>query len=207
MAYGRKSLKDKTKAVARKLTLVAAFGAAAAAPAYYEYGTVQTQEVKVRAIHEDGAWNDKSGKYEHFNRIVDTSKGSFRNENTYFWLKRDAKTEAIQDMFEEGKTYSVRTYGHLPFGIGTPNIISAREVTQDELDARKAEKKAQQPDAKTSDAGKPATAVTASPAVRVVVSAQGYDIEMIAPPEYVQNIRIEKVTPSAPLRIVQPPQP
>ncbi len=224
--FGQKLTDAKGKAVSafkRAAVLTLAAGALVGGPGYYNYGTQQETEVKVRQVLRDfKEWDQEKGEGVYENSRVVTDKGTFRNEDALLHLKFNS--DQMYNQFETGKTYKIKTYGHLPFGlVGSPNIISMREVTEEELAERAraqqaAQKKAQAP------AGQPGqpqqvqqqgTAQPASPAggpalsgatTKVIISAEGYDVEMTVPTEAVNQIRVDKVTQAQPVRIVQPPR-
>jgi len=197
-------------------------------PAYYNYGTTQEAEVKVRQVQRDyKEWDQKEGRPIYENYRVVTDKGTFRNENATLHLKFN-RDQMYQD-FEVGKTYKVKSYGHLPFGlVGSPNIISMREVSAEELADRErarqeAIKKGQQenqqgqppqngaqPGATPQQPAKPgvmAGTVLSGATTKVIISAEGYDVEMTVPAEAVQHIRVNKVAETQPVRIIQAPRP
>ncbi|HRI76117.1 MAG: hypothetical protein H3C49_00595 [Alphaproteobacteria bacterium] len=199
-------------------------------PAYYNYGTQQETEVKVRQVLRDfKEWDSEKGEGIYENSRVVTDKGTFRNEDALLHLKFNS-SQMYQD-FEVGKTYRIKTYGHLPFGlVGSPNIVSMREVPEEELLERarareEALKKGQTPQGQQAQGqqGQPAANGNAAPAqpakpgqmagtvlsgatTKVIITAEGYDVEMTVPAEAVQHIRVNKVAETQPVRIVQPPR-
>lgn len=228
--YGRKKtfaekLKDaKGKAVSafkRAAIVTVAAGAVVGGPGYYNYGTQQETEVQVRQVLRDfKEWDNDKGQAVYENSRVVTDKGTFRNEDALLHLKFNS--DALYNQFEVGKTYKIKTYGNLPLGlVGSPNIISMREVSAEELAERErarqiALKKGdvppqqqqqqqgqpQQP-AGNAQAGKAFSGAT----TKIIITAEGYDVEMTVPAEAVNHIRVEKVSPTQPVRIVQPPRP
>lgn len=196
-------------------------------PAYYNYGTQQESEVKVRQVLRDfKEWDQDKGEAVYENSRVVTDKGTFRNEDALLHLKFNSN-QMYQD-FEVGKTYRIKTYGHLPFGlVGSPNIVSMREVPEEELAERErarqeALKKGQQPQgqqqgqqpaqpngatpAQPSKPGQMAGTVLSGATTKVIITAEGYDVEMTVPAEAVAHIRVNKVAETQPVRIVQPPR-
>lgn len=197
-------------------------GAVIGGPAYYNYGTVQEQEVTVRTIQRDYVGYDQQNYksiYENY-RIV-TDKGTFRNEDAMLHMKFNS--EQIQSTMERGKVYRVKSYGHLPFGlVGSPNIISMQEVTPEEIAERNREREEQRlqqeeerrattvttPENATPAATTPGQRPALSGATtKVIITAEGYDIELTVPAEVVNDIRVNKVTETQPVRIIQPPRP
>lgn len=228
--YGRKKtfaekMKDaKGKAVSafkRAAIVTVAAGAVVGGPGYYNYGTQQETEVQVRQVLRDfKEWDNDKGEAVYVNSRVVTDKGTFRNEDALLHLKFNSN--ALYNQFEVGKTYKIKTYGNLPLGlVGSPNIISMREVTPEELAERErarqtALKKGDVPQQPQQQQGQPQQpAGTPAPAGRtlsgatskIIITAEGYDVEMTVPAEAVNHIRVEKVSPTQPLRIVQPPRP
>jgi phage tail sheath protein FI len=199
-------------------------GAVIGGPAYYNYGTIQEQEVTVRNIQKDYVGYD-SKKYEviYDNYRIVTDKGTFRNENSMLHAKFNA--DEVQNTAERGKIYRIKSYGHLPFGmVGSPNIISMQEVTPEEIAernrAREEQLKQQQAehgetvatpaDNKTPAAttpAKPGQKVLSGATAKVIITAEGYDVELTVPAEVVNDIRVNKVTETQPVRIIQAPKP
>jgi len=197
-------------------------GAVIGGPAYYNYGTIQEQEVVVRTIQRDYVGYDKKtyeSIYDNY-RIV-TDKGTFRNENSMLHAKFNA--EQVHSTTERGKTYRIKSYGHLPFGmVGSPNIISMEEVTPEEIAERNRareemlkQQQAERGEAAPADGKTPAAATPAQPGQKVlsgatskvIITAEGYDVELTVPAEVVNDIRVNKVTETQPVRIIQAPKP
>jgi len=197
-------------------------GAVIGGPAYYNYGTVQEQEVTIRTVQKDYVGYD-SKKYEaiYDNYRIVTDKGTFRNENSMLHMKFNA--DQVQSTVEKDKIYRVKSYGHLPFGlVGSPNIIDMTEVTPEEIAernrAREEMLKQQQEERRTVEPGDKATPAAATPAqpgqkvlsgatTKVIITAEGYDVELTVPAEVVNDIRVNKVTETQPVRIIQAPKP
>lgn len=197
-------------------------GAVIGGPAYYNYGTIQEQEVTVRTIQKDYVGYD-SEKYEtiYDNYRIVTDKGTFRNENSLLHAKFNA--EQVQSTTERGKIYRIKSYGHLPFGmVGSPNIISMEEVTPEEIAdrnrAREEMLKQQEAERATVTPGGNAAPAATTPAqpgqkvlsgatAKVIITAEGYDVELTVPAEVVNDIRVNKVTETQPVRIIQAPKP
>jgi hypothetical protein len=165
-SYGRKkTFKEKAGDFGSKLKrafiMATIGGAAIGGPAYYHYGTIHETEVKIKEVKSEYLRydEDKGAIYEY--KII-TDKGTvLANENTLLHLKFNSKD--IQDMLSEGrdtyapydespadkkareaaspanKTYAIRYYGSridVPFIHTFPNLLSVREVPQEELQAR-----------------------------------------------------------------------
>lgn len=224
--FGQKLTDAKGKAVSafkRAAVITLAAGTMIGGPGYYNYGTQQETEVKVRQVLRDfKEWDQEKGEGVYENSRVVTDKGTFRNEDALLHLKFNS--DEMYNQFEAGKTYKIKTYGHLPFGlVGSPNIISMREVTEEELAERArtqqaAQKKGlvpagqqaqpqQQGAAPAAQPGAPAGTVLSGATTKVIISAEGYDVEMTVPAEAVNHIRVDKVSQTQPMRIVQPPRP
>ena len=222
--FGQKLTDAKGKAVSafkRAAVITLAAGAFVGAPGYYNYGTQQETEVKVRQVLRDfKEWDKEKGEAVYENSRVVTDKGTFRNEDALLHMKFNS--DEMYNQFETGKTYKIKTYGHLPFGlVGSPNIVSMREVSEEELAERaRAQQAAQkkgaapagqqaQPQAGATPAaqpGSPAGTVLSGATTKVIISAEGYDVEMTVPAEAVNHIRVDKVSQTQPVRIVQPPR-
>ncbi len=165
-SYGRKkTFKEKAGDFGSKLKrafiMATIGGAAIGGPAYYHYGTIHETEVKIKEVKSEYLRydEDKGAIYEY--KII-TDKGTvLANENTLLHLKFNSKD--MQDMLSEGrdtyapydespadkkareaaspanKTYKIRYYGSridVPFIHTFPNLLSVREVPQEELQAR-----------------------------------------------------------------------
>ncbi|MDY0008632.1 MAG: hypothetical protein RBS08_02905 [Bdellovibrionales bacterium] len=233
--YGRKKtfkekmvdLKGKAVGAFKKVAVVSLASAAfVGAPGYYNYGTTQETEVKVRQVLRDyKEWDSKENKAVYENYRVVTDKGTFRNENALLHLKFN--NDQMYNDFEVGKTYRIKSYGHLPLGlVGSPNIVSMREVSEEELAERNRAREAalkkgqtEQPQqagqqagqtagtpAQPAKPGQVAGTVLSGATTKVIITAEGYDVEMTVPAEAVQHIRVNKVSETQPVRIVQPPR-
>lgn len=205
---------------AAAITLIG--GAVIGGPAYYNYGTIQEQEVTVRNIQKDYVGYD-SEKYESIydNYRIVTDKGTFRNEDAMLHMKFNS--EQVQSQATRGKVYRIKSYGHLPLGlVGSPNIISMQEVTPEEIAERNREREAmlkqQEEERKATTVTTPENATPAAttpgqrPALsgattKVIITAEGYDVELTVPAEVVNDIRVNKVTETQPVRIIQAPKP
>lgn len=226
MTYGKKSFGQKIGGGLKKLFLsVALVGGAVGAPAYYHYGTVEEDEVKVTYV-EKGPYKGYDSKtwtsiYEP-GKSITTDKGTFNNENSLLHLKFNAPE--IQNQFQSGKIYRIKSYGGV-LGLD-PKILSAREVTPEEIAERKKmaeedkkradqERLAQQGGAAVVDPAVPVAPGQVTPAAsglsgattKVIITAEGFDIQMTVPTEVVNKIRIDKVSETKPVHIVQPPAP
>lgn len=149
--YGKKTLKDKVNGGLRTAFMsVAALGAVGGV-GYYNYGTVQEQEVKIRSYetnieYEEGS---RSGYY-----TFDTDKGVMIAEKSRLHLQSQDDADKIYQKISADKTYRIKTYGVDIAGTWRPNILEAREVTEEELKARAADKLKREADAKAK-AGQP----------------------------------------------------
>jgi hypothetical protein len=165
-SYGRKkTFKEKAGDFGSKLKrafiMATIGGAAIGGPAYYHYGTIHEQEVKIKEVKSEYVRYDED-KGAIYNYKIITDKGTvLANENTLLHLKFNSKD--IQDMLAEGrdtyvpydespadkkareaaspanKTYKIRYYGSridVPFIHTFPNLLSVREVPREELEAR-----------------------------------------------------------------------
>ncbi|MDE1152480.1 MAG: hypothetical protein PW788_08080 [Micavibrio sp.] len=218
-SYGKKKgFGEKLKGGLRRVFMIAAIGGAAVgAPAYYNYGTIHEQEVKLKDVKNDyDHWD--SGKQEAvYNRKVITDKGLvLENENTKLHLKFNSPD--IQDNLEAGKTYKIRYYGgriDVPFIHTFPNLLSAVEVTPEELAERAkaqaaqkaAEQKAagqqqpqqaQQQNQQQGNGQQQASAALSGTMITFETVAGGQKIEITAPIEAASKITINKVTPLVP---------
>jgi hypothetical protein len=202
-------------------------GAVIGGPAYYNYGTIQEQEVTVRTMQKDYVrYDSEESRIIYDNMRIVTDRGTFRNEDAMLHMKFNA--EQIQSTTERGKVYRIKSYGHLPFGlVGSPNIISMQEVTADELAERERERQetirlqeeerlknapAVTPVAANANgqpvaATGPTAAALSGAMTKVVITAEGYDIQLTVPAEVVNSIRVDKVTETRPVHIIQAPRP
>lgn len=165
--YGRKkTFKEKMADFKGKLKraffLSATAGAVIGGPAYYHYGTIQEQEVRIKEVKSEWVeYDSKKGEAVYEYKLV-TDKGQvFANKNTKLHLKFNSKD--IQDQLSEGrnsyysyyedeetkkqreandpknKVYRIKYYGariDIPFIHTYPNVLSVQEVTKEELAAR-----------------------------------------------------------------------
>jgi len=226
MAYNygkKKSFGQKVTGGLKRAFMIAVLGGAAVGgPAYYNYGTVHEAEFKIKDVRNDYVkWDEKRGEaiYEH--KIV-TDKGMvLENENSKLHFKFNSSD--IQDNMEAGKIYRVKYYGariDVPFIHTFPNILSATEVTPEEIAARnKAAADAKAAQAKAAQAAgqpqagqpqgqqqqgqqpKPQVA-SAAPLSGTMITFDtvvgGERVNITAPVEAANQITINKVTPLVP---------
>ncbi len=218
-SYGKKkSFGDKAKGALRRVFMIAAIGGAAiGGPAYYNYGTIHEQEVKIKDVKNDWVeWDSKAGEAIYDHKIV-TDKGMvLRNENTKLHLKFNSAD--MQDNFETGKTYRIKYYGariDIPFLHTFPNVLTAVEVTPEEM-AERAKAAAAAKAAQAKAAGQqqqaaqptapvvgtvtpPAAAALSGTMITFETVSGGQKIEITAPIEAASKITINKVTPLVPV--------
>jgi len=234
MPFEKKSLGQKAKGALTKIFALAVLvGGPIAGTGYYHYGTQETQEVKVRSVEKGKylGWDytNYQSLYEPGTKIS-TDKGDFDNlSSSLFHFKSQNDTSELQNQFQSGKVYRVTTYGGW---FGNPNLLSAVEVTPEEMkqrkeaeDARKAEEAALQQQQQGGQASggavvQPGTAkppaggaATPTPTAlsgatsEIIITAHGYDIKLTVPTEVINKVRVEEVKKTEPVRIVQPPAP
>lgn len=191
-SYGRKkTFKEKAGDFGSKLKrafiMATIGGAAIGGPAYYHYGTIHEQEVKIKEVKSEYVRYDED-KGAIYNYKIITDKGTvLANENTFLHLKFNSKD--MQDMLSEGrdsyysynetaeekkqreanspanKVYKIRYYGariDVPFIHTFPNLLSVREVPREELEARakaQAEARRAQQQAQNGQNGQPQAVV------------------------------------------------
>jgi len=126
MAYGKKTFKEKFNAVAKKVLLWTCLTGAIGGPVAYEYGTIQTQEVKITGYEDN---NDKSF-------VIHTDKGDFNMERSRLHGQSEEDVVKMWWPINSGDTYDIKTYGWHLIGNWRPNVIKAHEVTAEELQAR-----------------------------------------------------------------------
>ena len=220
--YGKKkSILKKANEVFRKaVATTLAAGVLIGLPGYYNYGTIKQADVKVTDF-DFGHWDDTGEKL-----IADykfrTDKGTFADKDSWLHLKTSSKTEEIWKKVDRNKTYRITYYG-VDFGPFERNILSAREVTEEELKTEAEAKKKMQTQAalqvkegKASSAGQqPVTGAVQGAQTSVlsgrvvtydVVTADGRNsIQLTVPVEAVGKVTVNAVTPlqTAP----QPPRP
>lgn len=151
---------------ATKAFLLSAVGiGAVAGPAYYNYGTIHEEEVKIREVRKEYVrYDSKKGESVYDYKIV-TDKGTIlanensllhwkfnsddiqdmlsrdRNNNSYSYYETAAQRQAREQAQAEAKNkvYLISYYGarlDLPLLHTFPNLLSIREITPDELAAR-----------------------------------------------------------------------
>lgn len=235
----------------RAFILTAVGGAVIGGPLYYQYGTIKEQEVKIKEVKSE--WlRYEEGKGSIYEYKIVTDRGMLlANENSFLHMKFNSQD--IHDMLSEGrgyqyvpwnetkeqkaereaaspanKVYKIRYYGariDIPFIHTTPNILSVREVTPEELRARQeqriaAERERQQAAGIQPGAnGQPGTAngtgqvvTPAQPAatglsgtmITFSTVVNGQKVEMTVPIEAADKITINKVTPIVPNAPAQP---
>ena len=131
-------------------------------PLYYHYGTIHEQDVKIKEVKEN--WlRYEEGKGSVYEYQIVTDKGTIlANKNTFLHMKFNSKD--IHEQLSDGrgyqytpynetpeqkkereaaspvnKVYHVKYYGSridIPFIHTFPNLLSVREVSNDELQAR-----------------------------------------------------------------------
>ncbi|HYD19739.1 MAG TPA: hypothetical protein VEF76_14805 [Patescibacteria group bacterium] len=249
-SYGRKkTFKEKANAFGSKLKrafiMATIGGAAIGGPAYYHYGTIHEQEVNIKEVKSEYVRYDEDKGAIYTYKII-TDKGTvLANENTLLHLKFNSKD--IQDMLSEGrdngyyysetpeekkareaaspanKVYKIRYYGSridVPFVHTFPNLLSVREVPQEELqarakaqaEARRAQQQAQnpngqqvqpvvQPGAQNNPQGggqQVATGALSGTMITYETVVNGQKISMTVPIEAADKIIVNKVTPLVP---------
>jgi hypothetical protein len=101
--YGKQSFGQKVKGTLRRIFMLSVVGGTfIGGPAYYQYGTVTTEEVKVKEVK--SVWDhydSKKGESVYNYKIV-TDKGKvLKNENTTLHFKFNSKD--IQDQLNDGR--------------------------------------------------------------------------------------------------------
>lgn len=247
-SYGRKkTFKEKAGDFGSKLKrafiMATIGGAAIGGPAYYHYGTIHETEVKIKEVKSEYVRYDED-KGAIYNYKIITDKGTvLANENTLLHLKFNSKD--IQDMLSEGrdngyyysetpeekkqreanspanKVYAIRYYGSridVPFIHTFPNLLSVREVPQEELqarakaaaDARRAAQQGQgqtaQPVAQPNGQQQPvqgggqqaAVGALSGTMITFETVVDGQKISMTVPIEAANKITVNKVQPLVP---------
>ncbi|MDI1227593.1 MAG: hypothetical protein PSY14_07915 [bacterium] len=253
-SYGRKkTFKEKAGDFGSKLKrafiMATIGGAAIGGPAYYHYGTIHETEVKIKEVKSEYVRYDED-KGAIYNYKIITDKGTvLANENTFLHLKFNSKD--MQEMLSEGrdtyvpydespadkktreaaspsnKTYHIRYYGSridIPFIHTFPNLLSVREVPQDELQARAkaaadARRAAQgqgqqvQPVVQPGNTQQPvqgggqqtATGALSGTMITFETVVDGQKISMTVPIEAANKITVNKVQPLVPGAAAKPP--
>lgn len=217
--YGKRSVKDQVTGGLRTAFASAVVLGAVAGGGYYEYGTIQEQEVKVRNQQSN---LDYSGDKPTGNYRIMTDKGDFVIEKSKLHMMSHEDASGIYGQIFNERTYKIKTWGGIDFLGVVPNVLSVREVTEDELKARAAEKAKRDQEAKDRAArggaqpaqagasGVPAVAPVAAPAAgnpalsgRVttldLLSADGKNtVQVTMPVEAAGKIVVNSVTPILP---------
>ncbi|MCE9507584.1 MAG: hypothetical protein K8R48_04620 [Alphaproteobacteria bacterium] len=191
MAFGKKTIKEKFGAAARKVLLWAGLAGVVGGPVAYEYGTIETQTVKVESYQGD----DENGY------TLKTDKGTFNIERSRLHLQSKEDVHAIYWPINSGRTYDIKTYGWHLIGNWQPNILDAHEVTQEELDKRAADLKKGQdkPNTNTTPSNNNNNSST-QPAlsgqmVTTNVIINGYNVQITIPIEAAGKVTINSVAP------------
>lgn len=231
--YGKKSLWQKFTEAAgratRKVVGLSVLFGAAAAPVYYQYGTVQEQDVKVHSYVQNTKYNYETRRTEG-SYLLKTDKGNFVIETSLPHLQDQDDVMNVWRPIYTGKTYHIKTYGFHIGGNWQPNILEAREVTADELKERE-KVRAEALAKEGKPAQPPAATVTTAPAGTqqqpvvtttqpVVVQQQqtfsgevvtypvvvgGYSVQLTIPVEAVGRITVNSVRPVVTAPVVNPP--
>jgi len=228
--YGKKSLGQKFKNAAKKALLTLAFAGDAATPVWYEYGTVQERDVKITSVDKnitgyntDYSNSDPDDEFYSYSPPTitpvyqvtgyETNIGPLKNENTKLHFKTNA--DDIEKTLQEGKTYRIRFYGKKFTSKLTPNILAAREITDNELKARAEQKKidnakqkkmqpAKAPASNTPNAGSPAAQQCANGEVTVIEQVvNGSRVQIVVPIEAAGKVSVTSVQSLTP----KPPTP
>lgn len=101
--YGKKSFGEKVKGGLRRVFTFAVLGGVfVGAPAYYEYGTVKTEEVKVKEVKSVWDHYDSKKGESVYNYQLITDKGQvIANKNSLMHFKFNSKD--IQDQVNDGR--------------------------------------------------------------------------------------------------------
>lgn len=101
--YGKKSFGDKVKGGLRRVFTFAVLGGVfVGAPAYYEYGTVKTEEVKIKEVKSEWDHYDSKKGEAVYNYQLITDKGQvIGNKNSLMHFKFNSKD--IQDQVNDGR--------------------------------------------------------------------------------------------------------
>lgn len=252
--------KEKMKHLRGKATkafLLSAVGiGAVAGPAYYNYGTIHEEEVKIREVKKEYVRYDADKGESIYDYKIITDRGTIlanensllhwkfnsddiqdmltrdRNNNSYSYYETAAQRQAREAAQAEAKNkvYLISYYGarlDLPLLHTFPNLLSIREITQDELaaraEARAAEDQARQQARQEQmqqngqQMTQPGQQVGQQPVVPVQPVQQapaggalsgtmitfetvvgGQKIEMTVPIEAANKITVNKVTPLVP---------
>lgn len=201
-AGGKQSVVQKAKGAMRKVFIGAAAAGVAAVPAYYQYGTIETETARVHYANTNYSWDAKAGEYKT-EYVVRSSKGNFSNETSLLHAKFKGAAEEISGQLSSGKTYDITYYG-IDFGPFERNILSVREVTEQELQARAQQRganpaQAGAPSAQTQTGGAAAGALSGRMMTQDLVSSDGKtSVQVTVPVEAVGKVTVNSVTPIQP---------
>jgi hypothetical protein len=238
----------------RAFILTTLAGVTIGGPAYYHYGTVKEVEVKVKDVKSEWQYYDsKKGESVYEYKIVTDRGQVLANKNTKLHFKFNSKdiqeqlnegrssysyyspwgsddstkSEKPKGPEAKDKIWHIKYYGariDIPFIHTAPNILSVREVTQDELKARAEADAARRQANGQQQPGQPNNVQQPNgqqqPVQQVQPSGQlsgtmitfetvvdGQKIQMTVPIEAANKITVNKVTPLVPVAPVVPKGP
>ncbi|MEZ0225713.1 MAG: hypothetical protein ACAH83_14250 [Alphaproteobacteria bacterium] len=101
--YGKQNFGQKVKGALRRIFMLSVIGGTfIGGPAYYQYGTIKTEEVKVKDVK--AVWDhydSKKGESVYNYRITTANGTVLKNENTTLHFKFNSKD--IQDQLNDGR--------------------------------------------------------------------------------------------------------
>jgi hypothetical protein len=109
--YGKQNFGQKVKGALRRIFMLSVIGGTfVGAPAYYQYGTITTEEVKVKEVKSVWSHYDSKKGESVYNYRITTDKGRvLKNENTTLHFKFNSKD--IQEQLNDGRdAYNYKPY-------------------------------------------------------------------------------------------------
>ncbi len=206
--YGSKksSVRGKLSSAFKKAVLGGILLGALAGFGGYQYGTIQTAEIKVTAVQNNYlGWNSDKHASMYDYKIVTENNGTFNNSDSMLHLKFNSAD--VQGKMAVGKTYEIQYYGLLfstPVINLSPNILSAKLITEDELkaraDAAAAKASAEPSPAASQPAAQPpagAESCLTGEVVTYTVVKNGYSLQITIPSEALGKVTVNTVKPVA----------
>jgi hypothetical protein len=198
MAFGeKKTFKQKFNDAAKKVLLWTGLAGAVGGPVAYEYGTIETQTVKVISYQ-----GDEKGNY-----TLKTDKGAFNIEKSRLHFQTTEDVFNLYWPINNDGTYDIKTYGWHLIGGWQPNIIDVQPVSAEELQKRKEDQaKKNKKDntattttqSGTNNNGGTATTTTGALSGQMIttnVIINGYNVQITIPVEAAGKVTINSVAP------------
>jgi hypothetical protein len=204
----KKTLREKANSVFKKLFVATALVGAVGGAGYYEYGTIQEQDVKITSLKSIGGTDNEMTEWKGYYTFT-TDKGNFVAKPSLLHGQSQNDANDIWNAINHGGTYRVKTSGMHVFGSMQPNILEVSEISPEELEARAKEKALTAPQTQKNAAQgasvsqQPVTAAQPQAAlsgamVTLDVVVNGNRVQLTMPVEAAGKVTVNTVTPLVP---------